>query len=61
MRVPSLDGAVTGSENPNMRKHLPAAVVVVALSHSIAQAQSLGDIAKQEEARRKAALLRLFA
>jgi hypothetical protein len=37
-----------------MRSHFFVAIAVVTLSASLAQAQSLGDIAKQEEARRKA-------
>lgn len=37
-----------------MRRHVLIAIAVVALSGSLAQAQSLGDIATQEEARRKA-------
>ena len=37
-----------------MRTHFPVVIAVVALSGSLAQAQSLGDVAKQEEARRKA-------
>lgn len=50
----SLDRAVTGSENCQMRRHFFIVIAVVALSGSLAQAQSLGDIAAQEEARRKA-------
>src|SRR5215216_732591 len=52
--LPSLDEAVTGSENCQMRRHFLIAITVVALSGPLAQAQSLGDIAAQEEARRKA-------
>jgi hypothetical protein len=37
-----------------MRRHVFIAIAVVALSGSLAQAQSLGDIAAKEEARRKA-------
>jgi len=37
-----------------MRRHVFIAIAVFALSGSLAQAQSLGDIAAQEEARRKA-------
>jgi len=37
-----------------MRRHFFIAIAVVALSESLAQSQSLGDIAAQEEARRKA-------
>ena len=37
-----------------MRRHFFIAIAVVALSGSLAQAQSLGDVAAQEEARRKA-------
>lgn len=37
-----------------MRRHFFIAIAVVALSGSLAQAQSLGQIAAQEEARRKA-------
>lgn len=37
-----------------MRRHFFIAIAVVALSGSLAQAQSLGDIAAQEQARRKA-------
>jgi hypothetical protein len=53
-RAPSLDGAVTRSENCHMRRLFFFALAVAALSGSLAQAQSLGDIARQEEARRKA-------
>src|SRR5215216_3598644 len=52
--LPSLDEAVTGSENCQMRRHVLIAIALVALSGTLAQAQSLGDIAAQEEARRKA-------
>ena len=53
-RPPSLDAAVTSSENPSMRRYFFSILAVMALSGPPVQTQSLGDVARQEEARRKA-------